>query len=78
MKLITTESNMKKLIPEDGMFLTNDEIIADGDVWLGKLDSEENWHEVTAEEKEEILKQQQEEREEREQFRLTTTNLERQ
>lgn len=66
MKLITTESNMKKLIPDDGMFLTNNEIIADGEVWLGKLDSPSNWHEITLEEKEEILKQQEEEKEQHE------------
>ena len=51
MKLITTESKMKKLVPEDGMFLTDGETIAEGEVWLGKLDSESNWHEVTPEEK---------------------------
>ena len=57
MKLITTESKMKKLVPEDGMFLTNSEIIAEGEVWLGKLDSESNWHEITPEEKAELEKQ---------------------
>ena len=57
MKLITTENGMKKLIPENGMFLTNNEIIAEGEVWLGKLDSESNWHEVTPEEKAELEKQ---------------------
>ena len=50
MKLITTENGMKKLVPENGMFLTNGETIAEGEVWLGKLDSESNWHEVTPEE----------------------------
>lgn len=57
MKLITTESKMKKLVPEDGMFLTNNEIVAEGEVWLGKLDSESNWHEITPEEKAELEKQ---------------------
>lgn len=57
MKLITTESKMKKLVPEDGMFLTNGETIAEGEVWLGKLDSESNWHEITPEEKAELEKQ---------------------
>ena len=61
MKLITTESKMKKLVPEDGMFLTNNEIIAEGEVWLGKLDSESNWHEITPEDKAAIEKQQEEE-----------------
>ena len=54
MKLITTESGMKKLVPENGMFLTNGEVIAEGEVWLGKLDSEDNWQEISSEEKEEI------------------------
>ena len=56
MKLITTESKMKKLIPENGMFLTNNETIAEGEVWLGKLDSESNWREITPEEKAELEK----------------------
>lgn len=57
MKLITTENGIKKLVPEDGMFLTNNEIIAEGEVWLGKLDSESNWREITLEEKAELEKQ---------------------
>ena len=61
MKLITTENGMKKLVPEDGMFLTNNEIIAEGEVWLGKLDIESNWREITLEEKTSIEKQQEEE-----------------
>ena len=56
MKLITTENGMKKLVPEDGMFLTNNEVIAEGEVWLGKLDSESNWREITLEEKAAIEK----------------------
>ena len=56
MKLITTENGMKKLVPEDGMFLTNNEIIAEGEVWLGKLDIESNWREITLEEKTSIEK----------------------
>ena len=61
MKLITTEKGLKKLIPEDGMFLTDGETIAEGEVWLGKLDSESNWHEITPEEKAAIEKQREEE-----------------
>ena len=61
MKLITTENGMKKLVPENGMLLTNGETIAEGEVWLGKLDSESNWHEITPEEKDAIEKQQEEE-----------------
>ena len=57
MKLITTEKGIKKLVPENGMFLTNNEVIAEGEVWLGKLDSESNWHEITPEEKDAIEKQ---------------------
>ena len=57
MKLITTEKGIKKLIPENGMFLTNGETIADNEVWLGKLDSESNWHEITPEKKAELEKQ---------------------
>ena len=56
MKIITTENGIKKLVPEDGMFLTNNEIIAEGEVWLGKLDSESNWREITLEEKAAIEK----------------------
>lgn len=65
MKLITTESKMKKLIPEDGMFLTNDKTIAEGEVWLGKLDSPDNWHEITPEEKAAIEEKKRKEQEER-------------
>ena len=61
MKLITTEKRIKKLIPENGMFLTNGETIAENEVWLGKLDSPENWHEITPEEKAAIEKQREEE-----------------
>ena len=57
MKLITTENGIKKLVPEDGMFLTDGETIADNEVWLGKLDSPDNWHEITPEEKAAIEKQ---------------------
>ena len=56
MKLTTTENGIKKLIPENGMFLTDGETIAEGEVWLGKLDSESNWHEITLEEKDAIEK----------------------
>ena len=58
MKIITTEKGIKKLVPENGMFMTNIETIADNEVWLGKLDSPDNWHEITPEEKDAIEKQQ--------------------
>lgn len=61
MKLTTTENGIKKLVPEDGMFLTDGETIAEGEVWLGKLDSESNWREITPEEKAAIEKQREEE-----------------
>ena len=61
MKLTTTEKGIKKLVPENGMFLTNGETIAENEVWLGKLDSPENWREITPEEKAAIEKQQEEE-----------------
>ena len=61
MKLTTTENGIKKLIPENGMFLTDGETIAEGEVWLGKLDIESNWREITLEEKAAIEKQQEEE-----------------
>ena len=56
MKIITTENGIKKLVHENGMFLTNNEIIAEGEVWLGKLDIESNWREITLEEKDAIEK----------------------
>ena len=56
MKLITTENGIKKLVPKNGMCLTNNEIIAEGEVWLGKLDIESNWREITLEEKAAIEK----------------------
>ena len=61
MKLIITENGIKKLVPENGMFLTDGETIAEGEVWLGKLDSPDNWHEITPEEKTAIEKKQEEE-----------------
>ena len=61
MKLITTEKGIKKLVPENGMFLTNSKTIAENEVWLGKLDSPDNWREITPEEKAAIEKQREEE-----------------
>ena len=65
MKLITTEKGIKKLIPEDGMLLTNGKTIAEGEVWLGKLDSPDNWREITPEEKAAIEEKKRKEEEER-------------
>ena len=61
MTLITTEKGIKKLVPENGMFLTNNETIAENEVWLGKLDSPDNWHEITPEEKAAIEQKKKEE-----------------
>ena len=71
MKLITTENGMKKLVPENGMFLTNGETIAEGEVWLGKLDSPDNWREITLEEKAAIEKQREEELDSLEQIKAS-------
>ena len=57
MRITTTENGIKKIAPENGMFLTNGKIIAENEVWLGKLDSEINWREITPEEKAELEKQ---------------------
>lgn len=65
MKTITTEKGIKKLVPEAGMFLTNDKTIAEGEVWLGKLDSPDNWREITPEEKAAIEEKKLKEHEER-------------
>lgn len=65
MKTITTEKGIKKLVPETGMFLTNGKTIAEGEVWLGKLDSQDNWREITPEEKAAIEEKKRKEQEER-------------
>ena len=65
MKLTTTEKGIKKLVPETGMFLTNGETIAEGEVWLGKLDSPNNWREITPEQKAAIEEKKRKEHEER-------------
>ena len=57
MRITTTENGIKKIAPENGMFLSNGKIIAANEVWLGKLDSESNWREITPEEKAELEKQ---------------------
>ena len=65
MKTITTEKGIRKLVPETGMFLTNGKTIAEGEVWLGKLDSPDNWREITPEEKAAIEEKKRKEHEER-------------
>ena len=56
MRITTTKNGIKKIAPENGMFLTNGKIIAENEVWLGKLDSESNWREITPEKKAELEK----------------------
>lgn len=63
MRITTTENGIKKIAPENGMFLTNGKIIAENEVWLGKLDSESNWREITPEEKAEIEEKKRQEEE---------------
>jgi hypothetical protein len=50
---------LKKMMASDGMVLTNGEAYGK-EVYLGKNDSAENWHEITDAEYEEVLKQQEE------------------
>jgi hypothetical protein len=47
---------MKKLIASPGMVLTNGNAYGTT-VYLGKNDKPENWHEITEEEYEEILRE---------------------
>lgn len=70
MKLVTTEKGIKKLIPENGMFLTNGKTIAEGEVWLGKLDSPDNWREITPEEKSAIEEKRKEQEEKLKKLRV--------
>lgn len=51
---------LKELKAADGMVLTNGEAFSEvgGSVYLGANDSPDNWHEITEEEYNKILKQQ--------------------
>lgn len=51
---------LKELKAAEGMVLTNGEAFSEvgGSVYLGANDSPENWHEITEEEYNKILKQQ--------------------
>lgn len=51
---------IKKITASEGMVLTNGEAFSSvgGDVYLGKNDSPENWHEITEEEYNAILDEQ--------------------
>ena len=48
--MIITDITLKKLVPSEGMHLTNGEVLAEGEVYLGKGDSADNWYEITEEE----------------------------
>lgn len=50
-----TENGITVLSPSDGMRLTNGEIVAEGDVYLGGNASPNNWREVTIAEADEII-----------------------
>ena len=52
--MITTKIELVKLVAADGMILTNGEAFGK-EVYLGKNDKPENWHEITEEEYEAIL-----------------------
>ena len=56
----TTKIEIIKLIPSEGMVLTNGETYST-EVYLGKNDSPNNWHEITVEEYEKILEKEMEE-----------------
>ncbi len=53
--VIITDMTFRKLSPSDGMKLTNGEVLADGDVYLGVGDSADNWYEITEEEYNKIM-----------------------
>lgn len=53
MEISTIE--LRKLTANDGMVLTNGEAYGT-EIYLGKTDSPDNWHEITQDEYEKILK----------------------
>ena len=55
-----TKIELRKLTAAEGMILTNGEAFGK-EIYLGKNDSAENWHEITQAEYDEILKEQEEE-----------------
>ena len=56
----TTKIELIKLTPSEGMVLTNGETYST-EVYLGKNDSADNWHEITVEEYEKVLEKEMEE-----------------
>ena len=53
--MIETTIELKKLTAADGMVLTNGETYGT-EIYLGKNDRAENWHEITRAEYDEVLK----------------------
>ena len=53
--MIITDITVRKLKPSEGMRLTNGEVLAEGEVYLGKGDSPDNWYEITEEEYQKIM-----------------------
>lgn len=51
MEMVTIE--LKKLVPSEGMILTNGEVFSE-EIYLGKNDSPENWREVPIAEYEKV------------------------
>lgn len=47
MTTATTSNGIPTITPAEGYRLTNGEVIAGGTVYLGKLDSPDNWREIT-------------------------------
>lgn len=47
--MIETEIKITKLTASDGMVLTNGEVYST-EIYLGKFDKAENWHEIPADE----------------------------
>ena len=43
----TTPNGIPTITPAEGYRLTNGDVIAGGTVYLGKLDSPDNWREIT-------------------------------
>lgn len=54
--MIVETIELRKLIPKEGMTLTNGEVYSK-EVYLGKNDSPNNWHEITDAEAEEKIKE---------------------
>lgn len=60
----TTPNGIPTITPAEGYRLTNGEVIAEGTVYLGKLDSPDNWREITIAEAEALEAEREKEAEE--------------